>query len=318
MQRNRWHWCGLHLSTWIAITVTLAALTLIIVPAPWQGPIGLGQSLHYEHGWPFVCMDRFVSPWGPWDVDDRNKFLQSEGVRRAREGDLYWIDPKNWPISGRCFVRWNGLVLDLVVAITIIGSISLATEWSWLRRWRYTTRHLFMLIFLLSVIMAWWIFGTRRCAREERLIEALERSGFVSDQSTFAPIWLCRLVGWNQLPWRVIGIEGPREVSNSTYNQTSSAFAVANGFSNLERVDLWVADDRTMRLLALLETDLEKVHGSSGLRELRITGQGVTDSGLQHLTGCSKLRELRLVNTLVTDEGVKKLQAALPTCKIIR
>ena len=44
----------------------------------------------------------------------------------------------------------------------------------------------------------------------------------------------------------------------------------------------------------------------------------VTDAGLVHLKGLTQLQELYLVDTKVTDEGVKKLQQALPNCKIRR
>jgi len=42
----------------------------------------------------------------------------------------------------------------------------------------------------------------------------------------------------------------------------------------------------------------------------------ITDAGLAHLAGLTQLRALFLYNRQVTDEGVKKLQQALPNCKI--
>ena len=49
-----------------------------------------------------------------------------------------------------------------------------------------------------------------------------------------------------------------------------------------------------------------------------LTATKVTDAGLVHLKGLSKLQMLSLSYTKVTDAGVKKLQAALPKCKISR
>ena len=44
----------------------------------------------------------------------------------------------------------------------------------------------------------------------------------------------------------------------------------------------------------------------------------VADAGLVHLEGLTHLQYLNVNRTKVTDAGVKKLQAALPHCKIIR
>ncbi len=44
----------------------------------------------------------------------------------------------------------------------------------------------------------------------------------------------------------------------------------------------------------------------------------MTDAGLLDLEELSQLKELHLKKTHVTNEGVKKLQQALPNCKIER
>ena len=43
----------------------------------------------------------------------------------------------------------------------------------------------------------------------------------------------------------------------------------------------------------------------------------VTDAGLVHLKRLTKLKYLNLRDTKVTDASVKKLQQALPNCKIL-
>ncbi len=67
-------------------------------------------------------------------------------------------------------------------------------------------------------------------------------------------------------------------------------------------------------------TDAGLVHlgGLSQLKWLILENTQVTDAGLVHLRGLSQLQELGLADTKVTNEGVKKLQQALPNCKIVR
>jgi hypothetical protein len=44
----------------------------------------------------------------------------------------------------------------------------------------------------------------------------------------------------------------------------------------------------------------------------------VTDEGLERLAGLKRLGRLRLDKTKVTDKGVKRLEEALPLCRIVR
>jgi hypothetical protein len=49
---------------------------------------------------------------------------------------------------------------------------------------------------------------------------------------------------------------------------------------------------------------------------LSLSGTKVTDGGLEHLARLPKLKELWLRNTAVTDAGFRRLQTALPGCRI--
>ena len=53
-------------------------------------------------------------------------------------------------------------------------------------------------------------------------------------------------------------------------------------------------------------------------RRCHSTGVGhrVTDAGLEHLEGMTTLKKISVHETPVTDAGEKKLQQALPHCKI--
>ena len=81
------------------------------------------------------------------------------------------------------------------------------------------------------------------------------------------------------------------------------------GLSQLQ--ELWLDNTKV--------TDAGLVHlqGLSQLQVLWLDDTKVTDAGLVHLQGLSQLQMLGLRNTKVTDQGVKKLQQALPNCKIV-
>ena len=56
----------------------------------------------------------------------------------------------------------------------------------------------------------------------------------------------------------------------------------------------------------------------TNLQFLLLSNTNVTDAGLVHMKALTGLRYLNLHSTKVTDAGVKKLEAALPKCKIVR
>ena len=65
---------------------------------------------------------------------------------------------------------------------------------------------------------------------------------------------------------------------------------------------------------------LRKLHGDEHLGNavvVELYGTQITDAVLVHLKGLTKLEWLWVRETRITDEGIKKLQEALPNCKII-
>jgi hypothetical protein len=76
-------------------------------------------------------------------------------------------------------------------------------------------------------------------------------------------------------------------------------------------------DDKALEGPAWLRTLLGDDFFNSA-RWVDLTRSEVTDAGLEHLKGLSRLQQLWLVSTKVTDAGVKKLQQALPKCRIVR
>jgi hypothetical protein len=75
-----------------------------------------------------------------------------------------------------------------------------------------------------------------------------------------------------------------------------------------------------LQLLKLSSTKITRIGHLKGLRELKTLFLGstnITDAGLENLKDLPQIRALDLSGTHVTEEGVKKLQRALPNCKIV-
>jgi beta-lactamase regulating signal transducer with metallopeptidase domain len=66
----------------------------------------------------------------------------------------------------------------------------------------------------------------------------------------------------------------------------------------------------------ITDAGLQHVKALANLRFLFLDDTAVTDAGLAHLNGLRGLQQLSLRNTQVTAAGAKKLEQALPKCKI--
>ena len=91
---------------------------------------------------------------------------------------------------------------------------------------------------------------------------------------------------------------------------TDAGLKHLNGLSDLQSLSL----DSTN----VTDAGLEHLKGLTTLKKLRLDTPRITDAGREHLKGLTNLQLLDLSGTNVTDEGVKKLQQALPNCKIER
>lgn len=80
------------------------------------------------------------------------------------------------------------------------------------------------------------------------------------------------------------------------------------GLSNLQTL--------VLRDTQVSDVGLQSLRGLRQLRQLSLRNTKVTDAGMENLTGLSHLAHLILEGTRITAEGAKKLQQALPNCKI--
>jgi hypothetical protein len=114
---------------------------------------------------------------------------------------------------------------------------------------------------------------------------------------------------------------------------TDKGLAHLDGMTNLEALSLdgtQISDNglahlENMTKLELLslgrtqisDSGLAHLEGLTKLTHLYLDFTQISDSGLAHLEGLIELESLSLKDTQITDNGVKKLQRALPNCRIV-
>jgi hypothetical protein len=85
-----------------------------------------------------------------------------------------------------------------------------------------------------------------------------------------------------------------------------------------ELASLKTLQDLGLGSTQVTDAGLKHLTGLKDLQKLNLNFTKVTDAGVQDLAGLSKLDTLGLSFTQVTADGAKKLQEALPKCKIIK
>jgi hypothetical protein len=110
--------------------------------------------------------------------------------------------------------------------------------------------------------------------------------------------WLSYLKGLSRL--EVLTVPHP-EITDAGVGHVS-------GLRNLKHLNL--------SHTSLSDAGLQYLTQLERLERLELEDTKVTDRGLQHLTGLERLQVLNLGGTRVTAEGVKRLQQALPNCRI--
>jgi hypothetical protein len=150
------------------------------------------------------------------------------------------------------------------------------------RRWfQYSLGTLLVFVTVYAIPCSWLAVKMRQAERQREATTAIEKLGgqvHWDDKAKRWPAWLRRVLG-------------------------------DDFFSSVVDVNLSGSQ--------VTDAGLEHLKGLSQLQTLWLDGTQVTDAGLAQLKGLSKLQWLGLNDTKVTDEGVKKLQQALPKCKIL-
>lgn len=218
-----------------------------------------------------------------------------------------------------------------------------------LRWYQWRLRSLFLLTLLVATGMSWLTVTIQNQWKQKAAAEAIVKAGGTVESET---TWLGKLLrddslvsvtevsfyhyGGTATDAVLVHLERLNHLQSldvGATDVTDGGLVHVRGLSNLKSLGLgWEVTDAgllylkglsQLKWLGLHKTqvsDAGLVHlqGLSQLQYLFLPDTQVTDAGIVHLQGLNQLVELDLRNTKVTAQGAKKLQQALPKCKIAR
>ena len=243
-------------------------------------------------------------------------------------------EKKGWTVLiGVATICLGVLLLLLWFALSLLTRI----------RFQFSIRSLLVLVAISAALLGWLRIEMERGQRQAEVVAELEESGanvyyhyefdeagdLIKNAEPTIPGWVRAIVG-NDAFTRVklVSHHGAKAAV------IKSEWPLLKELVGLER--LYLGGSK------ITDKEMEDLKGLSSLRELyldytEITDAGLahlrelphleklglrdwkfTDASLKHLDGLSSLKWLDLYGNETTDEGVKKLQQALPKCKIER
>jgi hypothetical protein len=197
-----------------------------------------------------------------------------------------------------------------------------------LRWYQYRLRSLFILTTLVAIACSWLAVKMQRVRGERASVATVEKlhgmawrdyqaNGF-GDPEHERPLSEPQFL----LDW--LGIDFFHPVVGVTFSTGELRKSGWGPRTRISEHDLFCFDGLVnLKVLDLSQQPigdktLVYIRKFSYLERLDVTGTFITDAGLANLWGLNQLSHLRLGNTKVTDQGIKKLQQALPKCKIER
>ena len=257
-----------------------------------------------------------------------------------------WLEWPAWH-KGYAVLAAVAGVSVVLAAMLLWWLVALAFRW----RFQFGIRTLLVLTLAVAVPCSWLAVRMRQAEREREAAAAAKVEKAKRQKEAAAAIQkLGGSVTWSAaspdlrtglsddcVP-AVIAVSADRCDDKPTFwNATDVDLTYLRELTELQTLDLCGAErvssvglenlkglrklrELNLSLIQLRDTDLGFIEGLNQLRVLDLgENYRITDAGLEHLKGLSQLQRLVICRHAgVTDEGVKKLQQALPTCKITR
>jgi hypothetical protein len=208
---------------------------------------------------------------------------------------------KGWPVVS---------AVAVVAAVFVITSAWLLVALVFRRRVQFGLRTLLVLVTLSAVVCSWLAVRIKLAARQAEVVTAVrEKLGGVLfyDWQYEQAEQAARKNGCG-LWMGMFGITSPPSLVPPEPEPLGKLMGV-DFFHDAEHLAMLnsKSTDGLLGDLALL----------TGLKELHIRSDDVTDAGLLQIERLKSLQLLVLAQTKVTADGVKKLQQALPHCCIV-
>jgi hypothetical protein len=226
-----------------------------------------------------------------------------------------------------------GVVVAALVGMLLWFIVALIFRW----RFQFSIWLLMMLTVVVAIPFSWVAVEIRAAKRQEEAVATIAKAsgevrydwqgGWVYMVEPPQPRWLRRWCSDDffgnvhavEFAYLHFGItDTPREIKSLI--QTRYLDIAFNG--KITDAELKPLEDlpQVQQLFlggaGVTDAGLEHVKGLAHLQWLWLGDTQITDAGLEHLKGLGNLQVVGLVGTKVTDRGVKKLQQALPNCKI--
>ena len=226
---------------------------------------------------------------------------------------LLWLSEKFQWFRFNTYEGWT--VLIAVATVGIVGLLMLIWFTGSLLfrlQFQFTIRSLLGLTVVVALPCSWLAIERERARKQKVAVDTVYSCHGSVD-------WDPQPVSWGPSPsepaWLriLLGDEFFRFESCVRFNYNSDTDA---GLVSLR--DLSQLQELCLTETKITDAGMEHLKELTQLQTLYLEETQITDAGLANLKGLTNLRTLALGGTRVTAEGVRKLQQALPTCKIIR
>ncbi len=184
------------------------------------------------------------------------------------------------------------------------------------RRYQFSLRSLFVLTTLVAIACSWYIglyaVERQKTAKIRAAVAEITKLGGEASYSHNRQDDVFHLIV-QTTDTGLVHLKGLTKLNGLDLSHTpitDAGLVHLKGLTNLNKLYL--------HLTPITDAGLVHLKRLTKLQSLDLSYTRITDAGLEHLKGLTNLEQLNLRDTQVTDEGVKKLQEALPSCKIDR